>query len=782
MRSSVAPTRAPRPPPPPPRSDPNSAVAARGASVDAGGGGGRAGPAAAAAAGAAAVASGSETQLRRRLAQTEMRLRDMDEDAARVRALQEQELANLERDNVKLREQLEVIRMGECMSPAEARALQVHMSYQRAATGAPAGRAESKLIGSTTLKYQTARAEVHDRRRDCVLAERQLAEARARLTQLRHGRHDVKRRSRATELTAAVRVAAADTYRAMMHERLRGLEEQVAREQERFSSMVAEAKQVRLETDALLINQTSNEKMYRRRYDALLAKRREMGYLLEVCNLLCEERQHVVAELAGLQRGMADESRQYESAFDELTGVLEENIKAQAASREQLDELRRLAAQTRAEREALEVDNGHAKAAIERRRRRTASRRLGDGAAASEANRSRSVVEDAAEEEEDAVAVVVGTTASHGGTEVRTPESGVSLDAAQQHVRTYDEYFHKLSGIVQSDAIEDVVGFLDVAADERYRVFDEMNAIKRDMAALEAERAALVAQLSGGGGVGGATTDAAAAATAAAAAAAAGEPPADGAEAAPRPLTVTSTSSALAALAGANTLDALAAVSAAVAAAKAGTGAIGASGAVAATGGATERSARMAQLLHTLGTTRDLVYEEEEEQEASAVVLEQVVAQVSEVFCGLGCSADELRATTGLTAVQESTLLACLAMIEQRTCEHLLAYARQQQHRLQQQQMHLQVSGAWTEAHASAAAVTRHAARPLLRRPDLLPRAKKNAVAAALTRVTLPRSTDMSTITTTTTAPSLEELADERPLSMAELKRVVETKRAVARS
>lgn len=766
-------TRAPRPPVA--RTDPNRTVPNSGGAAPAG----AATSDGAADAAAPSTAVVSETQLRRRLAQVEMRLRDMDEEAKRARVLQEQELAKVERDNVRLREQLERLRMGECMSPAEARALMTHLQHQQTA-GAPAGRAESKLLSSTGLKYQSAKAEVEERRRECVQDEQRFATARARLVELRGARREVKRRSRAFEVPAALRAATADTYRAHIHEQLRGLEEQVGREQERFSEMANTAKQVRLSIDALLINQTGNEKLYRERYDALLTKRREIAYLMEVCNLLCEERQAVVAELQHMKLNMAEENHRYEAAFEELSGVLDENAKAQGANRTKLEELRRLIAQTRGEREALEGDNAAAKAAIDRQRRRTTARRTRDDSsvAGSSAYNDKSGTTDVRVDE--------------SGEQSR-PASGGSADGNQQQIRVLDDYYHRLANIVQSDAIEDVIGFMDAAADERYKSFDEMNAIKRDMATLEAERAALEVELSGGIS---ATAAAAAAARAASYVSAAASvtgggdaTPRDGTGVAALPLTSTS---ALAALAGAHTLEALTAVTASVA--KSGAGSVVPGAAV-----SQERSARMAGLLDDLGCTRDRVFEEEESQEAGAAVLAQVVAQVREAFCGLGCSVDELRAITGLSGVQLSTLLPCLALVEQRTSEYLLAFAREQQrqqHRLQQQQLFLHASGEWSEAHANAAAAasaasatSRNAARSILRRPDLLPRVPHGAVSAVITRQTLPRTTDIAAgvpalcidngAGATTT---VEDLVEERPLSEAEMKQIVEAKRALARA
>ncbi|XQJ24725.1 hypothetical protein NXY56_000619 [Leishmania guyanensis] len=753
MKAAAPPTRAPRPPQAS-RSDPNS-TAARGGG----------------AAAAAAVTAMPETQVRRRLTQVEMRLRDIDEEARRISVLQEQEVSKLENDNAKLRERLEAIRMEECMSLAEVQALKDYASYERT-SGAPAGRSESKLIGSTTLKYQNAKAEVQKRRRECAQAERQLAESQARLADVRKARKELKRQNFTAEVSAAARSAAADNYRALIHERFRGLEERVAREQERLNAAIKEAQEVRTEIDTLLVSQTSNDTMCHRQCDALLAKRREMAYLMEVCNLVCEERQCVVAELTEMQARMAEESHQYEAVFDELTGVQNENAKAQAANNDQLEELRRIIMQTRVEREGLEEDNNNVKAAIERQHRRTTTRHLNDetrAAAASESNLSSSAF---AEERGIATADGVGPAGRDGGAELQTPESELSLDSNQAQVRLFEDYYRRLSAIVQSDAIEDVVGFMDTAADERYKVFEEVNAIKRNMVALEKEKAALMMPISGGAGD---------RVTASYLTTRSPGSSASVSESVGHPFTSTS---ALAALAVADTLEDLTTATASMAAEKSG----GSSVPGTSTEGRQERSSRMFDLLDNFGAMRDRVYEQEKEEEESAAVLAQVVEQVNEVFRGLGCSIDELRILTGLEGVQQGTLLQCLAMVEERASEYLIAYSRQQQQLLLP---FSEASHPWPGAPANAAAVVsatcpeHTAAHTLLRRLDLRPRAKKNAVAATVMHHALPRSTDVTTVMPninarpTGSSTTFENLVEDRPLSEVELREVVEAKRAL---
>ncbi|KAG5511231.1 hypothetical protein JKF63_07173 [Porcisia hertigi] len=716
------PTRAPRPPTTA-RSDPNR--------IDA------------PCTGGALAVVGSETQGRRRLAQIEMRLRDMEEEAKRIRVLQEQEIAILERENTKLHMRLEAVRMEECMSPAEARTLQIYNAAQRTPGASNDSAAESKLVGSTALKYQNAKADVQRRRRECAQMERQLAEAKARLADLRRSRRDLKRQSSKAEVAAALRVAAADDYRTQVYERLRGLEEQVGREQERLIDIVSEAKQVRSEIDALLMSQATHEKMYLAQHDALLMKRREMAFLIETCNLLCEERQHVVAGLTEMQARLAEASQQYEAAFVELTGVQDENTKAHETNRNQLGELRRTIAQTRAEREKLEEEEkkNHVKASMELQERRRAT---GEG--------GKSLVRQST-------------------TERQTPDNASLLDDSHHQAIDFEYYYRQLSSIVQSDVIEDVAGFMDAAADEHYKVYDEINAIKRDIVALETEKAARLAVLKERNGVHTATSVSASAKA---------NTPANGSDPARQPHTSTSV---LLALASAKTFEAYNTVPAG----KNG----GSSAPETLTDRTQERSVRMGKLLDDLGTTRELLFEQEEEQESSGAVLAQVITQVREVFHGLGCSVDDLRALTGLEKVQQGTVLQCLGLIEERVSEYLLVYSREQQ------QLFSQATGSWSEtsssntaAAAAAAAGTasflsRNAARTLLRRPDLPPKAKKNGVAQTVKQRTLPRSTDITT--TISTFPlhitgsntTFEDLVDKRPFSVAELKQLLQAQRTL---
>lgn len=735
----------------------------------------------------------SETQLRRRLAEVEMRLRDIDDDERRMQVHHEQELATLEKENKSLLDRLEVLRMEECMSPEEARAIQthVHLAQGVVAGAAPDHKGESRLLGATSAKYQQAKAVVEAKRKECAQAEQQLAEARQRLAELRRRRQTLKQEIFSTRASAGAKMAAGERYKVQVREQLRGLEEQVEREQERFSGMVVEAKRTRTAIDALLVSQTNNEKMYSRRYDALLEKRREMAFLMEICNSLAEERQQVTAELQEVKAYLAEENRQYEAAFQELSAVADENAAAQTANREKSEELRRLTLQTRAEREALEVQNDETKAALERQRHRHVTRRLNDAAVGGpymdtsnsgggrdggEPNfiRRLSDEDDAQSRNGDDVN---GVETSFGSSSSSSGGSSTAADGHAQQIREFEDYFRKLADVVQSDAIDDVVGFIDVAADARYRCFDEMNALKRDIAELTAEKAVLQAQLARSG-----TSFDAAHSNGAAAAVVTGASSSNNnandaltvaGEDAP-PASPTSPTACLAALAEVTSIEELTAAAAAPAApqtvepvrrlrdASSGKGAAADTAAQA----AEKRTERMRWLLAELDEVREAVGQQEQQREESTAVLSQVIAQVSDAFRGLGCSVAELRTMTGLEGVQRSTLLPCLSIVEQRVEEYLVAYSRGQRD-----------SSPW---HARGSA-----ARTVLRRPDLPPKTRGEC-GAQVAPQQLPRSTDVASMVPyirvdAANTSTLEELVDERPLSDLELREVVEKKRALLR-
>lgn len=758
MKSAAA-TRAPRPPSSQHKAQPSSAAATAAPQQVSG------------------STAASETQLRRRLAEVEMRLRDVDDDAKRIQIHHEQELATLERDNKQLRYRLEELRMEECMTPAEARAMQTHVTLSHGADGHPG---ESKLLGATSLKYQTAKAEVEAKRKECALAERQLADVRQQLAELRLRRQQLKQQVFSTRASAGAKMAAAQNYKVQVREQLRGLEEQVAREQERFSNMVVEAKQMRAAIDGLLVNQTGNEKIYSKRYGALLDKRKEMAYLMEVCNSLCEERQQVHAEVQDMKTYLAEENTQYEAAFQELSGVAEENAAVQAVNREKMEELRRLILHTKAEREALEAENAHRKAALQRhqQQQRNAARRL-NGADSSGSERD--FIRRAPAEDDEGEGLRGGGGGGNAG-EMSSSSGSDVLDGNAQQVREFEGYFQQLADIVQSDAIDDVVSFIDVAADERYRCFDEMNALKRDIAELTATKASLKAQLAHGGTSIATPSPAAVDTVSASLSGAAAVTVAGNVEAPPQ-----SPTASLAALAEVESIDALAVAAVDPTSVPPvrpfdGVADPPPSAAAAAASAAAQRAAHMRKLQAELDAARDAVAEQTQQQEECAAVLSQVVAQVSDAFHGLGCSVSELRAATGLEGVQHTTLLPSLSIVEQRTEEYLLAFSRgqrqlQEEHTVQMWGEPAAASGGHGEGH--------HAARTVLRRPDLLPKSKAGPAVHVATQQ-LPRSTDVSAMAShinadPAQAPTLESLVDERPLSDAELREVVEAKRSLQR-
>ncbi|KPI86115.1 hypothetical protein ABL78_4807 [Leptomonas seymouri] len=725
---------------------------------------------------AAGTVVATETQLRRRFAEVEMRLRDIDDDMKRMEMHHEQELAVLEKDNKRLSDRLEELRMEECMTPAEAQAMQAPGRTSPLTQG---HRVESKLLGATSTKYKTAKAAVDAKRKECAQAERQLAEVHQQLAEARQRRKALKRQVFATKASAGMKIAAAQQYKVQVREQLRGLEEQVAREQERFSNMVMDAKRVRSEIDALLVKQSHNQKIYSKHYDDLLDKRKEMAYLMEVCNSLCEERQHVNAELQEMEASLAEESRQYEAAFQELMGVVEENAAVRATNLEKIHELRRLIAQTAAEREALEAQNEEAKTAMERRRRHRVGRRAssrGDESGGPDSGSERNFAHRASDNESPDIQANNGIADSSCG-ETSFEASSV-VDEHSQQAKEFEEYFQKLANIVQSDAIEDVVDFIDVAADERYRCFDEMNALKRDIAELTTEKAALKTQLMHGGAMPAASVSAISRSASTSALGAGGAVMDDPSA---------SHNTSLATLAMTNSVEVLATAAAS-------SGAVrvtrrseqpdkaSSSSADDVAQAAAKRAEHMRELQGELEKTRDAFIDQEQQCEECSAVLSQVVAQVNEAFHGLGCSVMELRATTGLEGVQRGTLLQSLSVVEQRVEEFLLAYSHVQ-HRQQQQGEEQRALNAGGERTAASHGASHDAARTVLRRPDLPPKMNGGA-AARVASHPLPRTNDVAPMVShisvdPTSAVTLDELVEERLLSDAELRKVVEMKRSV---
>lgn len=417
--------------------------------------------------------------LRRRLAQAEMHLREMEEEARRVAQHQSRELELLENDHRGHLDRLELIRMAESMTPAEIQAIEAETRLAASFGGGGANSApsqqqmlDSKLLAATSTKYLEARDAAQRKRAECAEAEAVLAEAKNRVTQLRHERQQMSRESQSAIYAATMRRAHIGRIECQSREQLRGLEVHLVNGQERVSGMVSDARSLRTDIDALLIAQSGFEKSYRKREDELLEAKRQMSFLSEVCILLIEERQQkrrVTAELRALSD---EENKKYEAALEELDAVLTENKRSQRDIEERLESTRLEVREARRERHAIVAQNAAAEAHITAERQDVQRR--------------------------------MHSTTSAGGASSDNADSGLDVDpftsGAQQQIRQFDLFYERLAELAGSDRLDVVVGYPDVISEARFSLFSELNHLNDELAALEAEREILL------GGAAAATT------------------------------------------------------------------------------------------------------------------------------------------------------------------------------------------------------------------------------------------------------------------------------------
>lgn len=421
----------------------------------------------------------------------------MEDEANAAAARQAKELEGMEAEMKANRERIEAIRMEECMTPAQLKALQDDPTEDSgpAASGEAAAMASSsqkkashrslnrtrpplasastrsahlqsvealKVIAPTTPKYRAAVEQIEALRAECAEAEARQAAARQRLSELRQQKQRVKRSAHGTTMSIALRNAALDQRMTQSREQLRGLELHVDRELVRFSAMVNEAKSLRRELDLLLIAQNQFEKNYRTREDALMEVKKEMAFLIEVATLLYEEREQEEQALAESKRIADTETDEYRKVFAELKGVLEANEATKAQNNIQLDQLHTALEAAQKERVELENANERTKAALEKRqiRSRRASS-LADGGGG----------EDGEE----------GNPLTRSGDRSAMTGDDSAAEGVQVQIREFEYYYNRLADVAESDVVDDVVQYLDRSAEVRFRCFAELQHLDGEM-------------------------------------------------------------------------------------------------------------------------------------------------------------------------------------------------------------------------------------------------------------------------------------------------------------
>ncbi|CAD2220013.1 axonemal p66.0 [Angomonas deanei] len=370
-----------------------------------------------------------------------MQLREMEEEAKRFAEQHRREVEILRNENANYKERVEDVRMEECMTPAEYAAIKRNEG-------------QSKLLGSNTQKYRMARDRIEQKRAECVEQEAYLVSLRQELNEARREKRVAKRISIDAKIAANSRLYYALQMNDGTKDQLKGLEYHVDKELTRFSELVADAKRVRDSIDALLITQSRYERNYRKRENELTEKKKEMSFLIEVCNLLFQEREQHNEEQLAVKSIEANEFHSYEATFAELTAVLEQDTQAKEDCEKRIGDLTKAIRNTRTNRIALEKENESKQ--FSQRLRQRLSNVDGD---------------------------------SESGKEDR--ESGEDDDAAgdlSAELARYEKILTYLGEIVGSDTMEDIVAYPNDVADKRFDCFSEINRLREESAAFDVER------------------------------------------------------------------------------------------------------------------------------------------------------------------------------------------------------------------------------------------------------------------------------------------------------
>ncbi|PWU93607.1 axonemal p66.0 [Trypanosoma cruzi] len=371
--------------------------------------------------------------LRRRQVQAELQLRETEDRFRRDCARQEQELDLLRIENSKYKAKIEELRMAQT-APRET-------SIYTFARGG-----ESNLLRASSHKYCMAREAVEK-------AREVLSEIKARVVALRQRIHDMQRqcgnaRSRVDYSNRKARRSCIEIELQTRASRLqlRGLEAHVEFETDRRSGIIEEVKALRRDIDVLLTAQRRGDEIFQERENEMLEIMKETSFLIEVCNVLCEERDAYRQQLLELQRASEADHEAYENAFSDLVGVEERDKVLKAKLREGVakleDELRSVT-----------------------REREAAERLVREDGAASRATRH----------------------GENGNDDDSEPENN---DLSRQ-VAEFERYIGRLAEMAGSESLPDIERYICEGGEERFQLYSLLHRTQDDLAALEQEKEAL---------------------------------------------------------------------------------------------------------------------------------------------------------------------------------------------------------------------------------------------------------------------------------------------------
>ncbi|EKF39091.1 hypothetical protein MOQ_000690 [Trypanosoma cruzi marinkellei] len=371
--------------------------------------------------------------LRRRQVQAELQLRETEDRFRRDCARQEQELDLLRIENSKYKAKIEEMRMAQT-APRET--MMYTFGHGR----------ESNLLRASSHKYCMAREAVEK-------ARETLSEIKARVVALRQRIHDMQRqcgnaRSRVDYSSRQSRRSCIEIELQTRASRLqlRGLEAHVEFETDRLSGIIEEVKALRRDIDVLLTAQRRSAEIFQDRENEMLEIMKETSFLIEVCNLLSEERDAYRQQLLEIQRASETDHEAYENAFSDLVGVEERDKVVKAKLREGVakleDELRNVT-----------------------REREAAERLVREEEAASRANRR--------------------------GENGNDNDSELENNDLSRQVAEFERYIARLADMAGSESLPDIERYICEGGEERFQLYSVLHRTQDDLAALEQEKEAL---------------------------------------------------------------------------------------------------------------------------------------------------------------------------------------------------------------------------------------------------------------------------------------------------
>lgn len=379
----------------------------------------------------------STDSLRRRLAQAEMQLREMEAESKRVAAQQQVTLDVVRRENNEYLERIEQLRMDECVD---------NLDFSE-------GTMAAKILAMKNDKYCRERDLVADHRAQMCEADAELAATRQKMVDLKLIASSAKKRAISLSFAASAELVLQRQSTEGARSQLKSLESRLIREQEILGEMTLDAKTLRYDIDGTLIEQSRFDKTYALRLNELLDKQKEISYAIEVCQLIFEERDHQAWELREVQRIAQEEKHQYEEAFNEITAVLDESKRQTIANEKKNEELRASINDTRVERMGLEKDMEELSKTTKAVHPKRSARSVDDVSAISVAD---------------------------------------DCDSLASKVKAYKEMFDALGDVADVETIADIVDFPQAISEKRFGAFSEMNYLDSEIEKLETEKRSLL--------------------------------------------------------------------------------------------------------------------------------------------------------------------------------------------------------------------------------------------------------------------------------------------------